>query len=108
MTEIKVSNPVLDGLKAGLEDSLADRFQVVLMLLELSVTLDSDRGKRRLFKTVSCKGSSKGVFRGTRDKGSLKGFFKGHWRWGLPQQVLAMIGCVRRYKGFYKGAYTQE
>ena len=42
-TEIKVSNPVLesglkvlDGLKAGLQDTLADRFQVVLTLLELS------------------------------------------------------------------------
>ena len=53
MTEIKVSNlvlesglKVLDGLKAGLEDSLTDQFQVVLTLLELlgSPSNQSSRG----------------------------------------------------------------
>ena len=52
MTEIKVSNlvlesglKVLDGLKAGLEDLLVDRFQVVLMLLELSGSSSNQSGQ---------------------------------------------------------------
>ena len=53
-----------------------------------SVTLDSGRGKRRL-QSVE----------GTR---ILEGLPQETRSWGLPQQVLATIGCVRRIKGFYK------
>ena len=50
--------------------------------------------------------SSKGVFGGQRGKGFLKGFFKSCRCWGLPQQVLATIGCVRRYKGVFTKEHT--
>ena len=32
----------------------------------------------------------------------MKGIFKGHRCWGLPQQLLATIGCIRGFKGEYK------
>ena len=51
MTEIKISNPVLesslkvpDEFKVGLEDLLTDRFQVILMLLELSGSPSNQSG----------------------------------------------------------------
>ena len=28
---------------------------------------------------------------------SLKGFFKGQGCWGLPQRLLATIGCIREF-----------
>ena len=90
---------------------LSRRYSLYLFLnfnlLDYPVTLDSGRGKRRLLRLrvtrFPRRASSK-----NKDKGSLKGFFKGRRCWGLPQLVLATVGCVRRYKGFYKGAYTQE
>ena len=32
----------------------------------------------------------------------MKGVFKGHRCWGLLQQLLATIGCVRGFQGEYK------
>ena len=32
----------------------------------------------------------------------MKGVFKGYECWGLPQQLLATIGCIRGFKGLYK------
>ena len=32
----------------------------------------------------------------------MKDVFKGHGRWGLPQQLLATIGCIRGFKDEYK------
>ena len=32
----------------------------------------------------------------------MKGVFKGQGCWGLPQLLLATIGCVRGFKGYDK------
>ena len=37
-----------------------------------------------------------------KGQGILEGLLQGAKGWGLPQQVLATIGCVRRFKGGYK------
>ena len=55
----------------------------------LSVTPDSGGGKRRLEDIKEA-------------RESLKGVFKGHWCWGLPQQLLATISCVRGFEDEYK------
>ena len=37
-----------------------------------------------------------------RSTESLKGVFKGHGHWGLPQRLLATVGCIRGFRGLYK------
>ena len=32
----------------------------------------------------------------------MKGVFKGYRCWGLPQRLLAMIGCIRGFQSEYK------
>ena len=53
---------------------------------------------------VSRRASSRYKGAGVKGKESLKGFFKGCRCWGLPQQVLATIGSVRRFKGVLQGS----
>ena len=53
--------------------------------LESFVMLGSGRGQRRLETT--------------RVQGFLKDFFKRQGCWGLPQQLLATVGCVGSFKG---------
>ena len=59
-----------------------------------AVTLDLGGGKHRLEKT--------------RVKGFSKGVFENKGCWGLPQQLLATIGCLEFKDKFYKEAHTQE
>ena len=82
------------------DSSVRENLNLLLRLTRVEANVDSlDEGVLQ--------GSLEGRLREARGEGSLKGFFKGRRCWGLPQQVLATIGCVGRSR-VYKGAYTQE
>ena len=59
----------------------------------LHVTLGSGRDERRLEMS--------------RDEGSLKGVFKGSGCWGLPQRLLATIGCTRGSKVYSRSTHSR-
>ena len=42
-----------------------------------------------------------------RGRGSLKGVFKGQGCWGLPQRLLATVGCIRGSKIYTRSAHLR-
>ena len=66
----------------------------------ISVTLDSGRGKRRLLRQWLTRVSSKGVFEEQEGEGVFEGLLQRTRMLGASTAVLAIVGCVRRFKRF--------
>ena len=71
------------------DSSVKENLNLLLRLTRVEVSVDlKDEGE----------GFLKGVF-GNKGQGILlKGFFKGRRCWGLPQQLLATVGCSKEFK----------
>ena len=48
------------------------------------------------------RGEASADSRVSKDQRVLEGLLQGAKGWGLPQQVLATVGCIRRFKGLNK------
>ena len=79
---------------------LCRRTPLLLRLTRIEANVDlKDEGE----------GFPEGRLRERRARGPLKGFFERRRCWGLPQQLLATIGCCKEFKDKgLQGAYTQE
>ena len=66
------------------DSSVKENLNLLLRLTWVEVSVDlKDKGE----------GFPEGRLREQRTRDPLKGFFKGRRCWGLPQQLLATVGC---------------